>query len=115
MPTSATRWRAGEPSDGGASVSSGGVLTPHAEAGPEVELPDMARGRVVTRLARIREPDGDGVPPTSPSGLLALTVPSVLDDAGAAFGGGSVDAIGYASTSTAYALGADAEGAVLER
>jgi len=105
----------GWPAVTGDGVISIGVLTPHAEAGPEIELPDMARGRVITRVARIREPDGDGAPPTSPSGLLALTVPSVLDDAAAAFGGGSVDAIGYASTSTAYALGADAEAAVLER
>ena len=100
-------------------VISIGVLTPHAAAGPEAELPDMAPGRVVTRVARIDAPGGDalrpGEPPTSPSGLLALTVPSVLDDAAAAFGGGSVDAIGYASTSTGYALGADAEAAMLER
>src|SRR3954451_17586044 len=79
----------------------------------------MAPGRVVTRVARIEAPGGDaltpGEPPTSPSGLLALTVPSVLDDAVAIFGGGSVDAIGYASTSTGYAVGSDAEEAMLER
>jgi maleate isomerase len=100
-------------------VLSIGVLTPHAAAGPEVELPDMAPGRVVTRVARIAAPGGDalaaGEPPTSPSGLLALTVPSVLDDAAATFGDGSVDVIGYASTSTGYALGSDAEAAMLER
>ena len=100
-------------------VISIGVLTPHAAAGPEVELPDMAPGRVVTRIARIEAPGGDaltpGEPPTSPSGLLALTVPSALDDAAAAFAGGSVDAIGYASTSTGYAIGPDAEAAMLER
>ena len=100
-------------------VISIGVLTPHAAAGPEVELPDMAPGRVVTRVARIVAPGGDastpGKPPTSPSGLLALTVPSALDDAAAIFGGGSVDAIGYALTSTGYALGSDAEAAMLER
>jgi maleate isomerase len=96
-------------------VISIGVLTPHAEAGHEVELPDMARGRVVARVARVQESDGDGRPPTSPPGLLALTASSVLDDASAAFAGGSVDAIGYASTSTGYALGVDAEAAMLER
>jgi maleate isomerase len=98
-------------------VLSIGVLTPHAAAGAEVELPDMAPRRVVTRVARVEAPGGDphtpGEPPTSPSGLLALTVPSALDDAAATFGGGSVDAIGYASTSTGYALGSDAEAVML--
>src|SRR3954466_14098958 len=79
----------------------------------------MAPGRVVTRVARIEAPGGDalaaGEPPTSPSGLLALTVPSALDDAAATFGDGSVDVIGYASTSTGYAIGFDAEAAMLER
>src|SRR3954464_12351017 len=74
----------------------------------------MAPGRVVTRVARIEASGGDaltpGEPPTSPSDLLALTVPSALDDAAATFGGGSVDAIGYASTSTGYVLGSDAGG-----
>src|SRR3954452_20889118 len=53
----------------------------------------MAPGRVVTRVARIEAPGGDALtprePPTSPSDLLALTVPSALDDAAATFGGGS--------------------------
>jgi maleate isomerase len=96
-----------------------GVLTPHAAAGPEIELPDMAPGRVATLVSRIRAPDsggsGPGTPPTTPSGLRALTEPAVLDGAAAPFAGGSVDVIGYASTSTGYALGFDAEVALLER
>jgi maleate isomerase len=44
-----------------------------------------------------------------------LTDPSVLDEAAAAFGGGSVDAIGYASTSTGYAIGFEAEAVMVER
>src|SRR3954465_8721173 len=78
----------------------------------------MAPRRVVTRVARGGAPGGapltPGEPPTSPSGLLALTVPSALDDAAATFRGASVDAIGYASTTTGYALGADAEAAMLQ-
>ena len=96
-----------------------GLLTPHAAPGPEVELPAMAPGRVVTRVSRILPPGADpsapGPAPTSPSGLLALAVPSALDEAAAAFAGGSVDVLGYASTSTGYALGFDAENAMLER
>jgi maleate isomerase len=96
-----------------------GVLTPHAAPGPEVELPDMAPGQVVTRVSRILPPGTDTsappAPPTSPSGLRALTAPSVLDEAAAAFATGSVDVIGYASTSTGYALGFEAETTLVER
>jgi maleate isomerase len=96
-----------------------GVLTPHAEAGPETELSLMAPGEVFTQLSRIPRSDrnlaGPGTPPTSPSGLRALTDPSTLDTAAAAFPGGSVDALGYASTSTGYAIGFDAEAALVER
>jgi maleate isomerase len=79
----------------------------------------MAPGQVVTRLSRIPAPGADvsapGTPPTSPSGLRELTAPSVLDQAAEAFGDGSVDVIGYASTSTGYAIGFDAEAAMVAR
>ena len=96
-----------------------GVLTPHAAVGPADELDAMAPGTVVTRVARILAPGADvsvpGTPPTTPDGLRALTAPAVLDAAAGVFARGSVDVIGYASTSTGYALGFDAEGAMLER
>ncbi len=96
-----------------------GVLTPHAAAGPEAELPDMAPGQVAARVSRIPAPGASvgapGTPPTSPSGLRSLTQPSALDEATAAFVAGSVDVIGYASTSTGYAIGFDAETTMLER
>ena len=96
-----------------------GVLTPHAAAGPADELPEMAPGHVVTRVRRILAPGADPSapepPPTSPSSLRALTAPSVLDEAVAALTGGPVDVIGYASTTSAYAIGCDAEAAMLER
>lgn len=101
------------------SVLTIGVLTPHAAAGPEVELPTMAPGRIVTHVSRIMAPGADasvpGEPPTSPLGLRTWTAPSLLDEAAAAFAGGSVDVIGYASTSTGYALGPEAEATMLER
>jgi maleate isomerase len=78
----------------------------------------MAPGRVVTQVSRIPAPGAGvaepGSPPTSPSGLRALTAPSALDPAVAAFAPGSVDAIGYASTSTGYAIGFDAETEMLD-
>jgi maleate isomerase len=96
-----------------------GVLTPHAAAGPGTELPDMAPGQVTTQVSRIPAPGADasapGMPPTSPSGLRALTAPSALDAAATAFAGAPVDVIGYASTSTGYAIGFDAEAAMVER
>jgi maleate isomerase len=100
-------------------VLSVGVLTPHAAGGPAAELSDMAPGRVVTRVSRILAPGAEGsapgTPPTSPSGLRALTSPSVLDQAVAHLVAGSLDVIGYASTSTGYAIGAETEAAMLER
>ena len=95
-----------------------GVLTPHAAAGPEAEFPDLAPGRVVTQVSRIPAPGASvaepGTPPTSSSGLRALTAPSALEAAVAAFAPGSVDVIGYASTSTGYAIGFDAETDLLD-
>jgi maleate isomerase len=100
-------------------VVSIGVLTPHAAPGPEVELPDMAPGQVVVRVSRIPAPgataSAPGTPPTSSSGLRELTVPAALDNAVAAFAVGSVDVIGYASTSTGYAVGFDAESTMVDR
>jgi maleate isomerase len=96
-----------------------GVLTPHAARGPADELGRMAPGQVITRVARILAPRADvsapGTPPTTPSGLRALTAPAVLDAAAGVLTRGSVDVIGYASTSTGYAIGFDAEATMLQR
>jgi maleate isomerase len=96
-----------------------GVLTPHAAPGPEAEFPEMAPGQVETRLARISAPgsaaSGEAAPPTSPSGLRALAAPAALDAAAAAFEAGSVQVIAHASTTTAYAIGFDAETEMVHR
>jgi maleate isomerase len=88
-----------------------GVLTPHAAAGPEAEFAAMAPGRIVTRVARVSHADADA----AGGGLRALTTPPVLDDAAAALATGSIDAIGYASTSSAYAIGFADEAAMVSR
>jgi maleate isomerase len=79
----------------------------------------MAPGQVVARVSRIPAPGATvaapGTPPKAPSGLRALTAPSVLDNAAAAFARGSVDAIAHASTTTGYSLGFDAENSMVER
>jgi maleate isomerase len=73
-----------------------GVLTPHAAIGPEAEFPAMAPGRVVTCVVRV---PGD----------------ASLDAAVDMLGLGALDVIGYASTSSAYAIGFDAEAAVVSK
>ena len=79
----------------------------------------MAPGQVVAHVSRIRAPGDTGsvprTPPTSPAGLRALTGPSALNRAAAAFVDGSIDVIAYASTSTGYVIGFDAESAMLQR
>jgi maleate isomerase len=95
-----------------------GVLTPHAAIGPELEFPEMAPGQVVTCVARVASDTaaaGVGAPPTTLSGLRALTSPPFLDAAADMLGRCSVDVIGYASTSSAYAIGFDGEADVVSR
>jgi maleate isomerase len=94
------------------------VLTPHAALGPEAEFPTMAPGRVVTCVGRIwtdAAPVGAGAGPTTVAGLRALTAQPVLDAAAELLGRSSLDVIGYASSSSAYAIGVDAEAAVVSR
>jgi maleate isomerase len=90
-----------------------GVLTPHGAAGPEVEFSAMAPDRVTTRVMRISS-DATEAPPTTPSGLRALTEPPLLDEAADQLGRDS-DVIGYASTSSAYVIGFAAEEALVSR
>jgi maleate isomerase len=96
-----------------------GVLTPHAAVGPEAELPDMASGRVMAVVARVRPPgiaaDAVRTPPTAASALRSLTRGPALDRAAASIRNGSVDAVAHASTSSGYALGHRAEAELGER
>jgi maleate isomerase len=85
-----------------------GIITPHAAAGADVELADLAGDQVTTRVARIAGGEG-GEPPTSAAGLRALTRPELLDSAVSRIEPESLDALAYASTSTPYAIGAAAE------
>jgi maleate isomerase len=78
----------------------------------------MAPGRVVTCVARVSSDAasvGVGATPTTLSGLRTLAAPPFLDAAADMLGRSSVDVIGYASTSSAYAIGSDAEAAVVSR
>jgi maleate isomerase len=95
-----------------------GLLTPHAAVGPEAELPAMAPGRVATEVVRIpatAELAGPRIsPPATPAGLRALTEPPVIDDAARTLAD-LVDAVGYASTTSAYAVGSEREAELVSR
>jgi len=92
-----------------------GVLTPHAAVGPEEELPAMAPGRVVVNVVRIPALAGTRIgPPGTPAGLRALTQPHVLDEAARTLAD-PVDAVGYASTTSAYAVGFEREAEIVSR
>jgi maleate isomerase len=78
----------------------------------------MAPGRVVTCVARVSSDAaavGVGPAPPALSRLRRLTSPPFLDAAADMLGRCSVDVIGYASTSSAYAIGFDGEAAVVSR
>jgi maleate isomerase len=78
------------------------VLTPHATPGPENEFPAMAPGRLVVHVVRV---GGDDDPPIKPAVLRALTTPAVLGEAAERLRSDSIDAVAYASTTSAYAIG----------
>ena len=94
-----------------------GVLTPHEVPGPEVEFAVMTPGRLATRVVRITGVEGasDGGGPVSPAELGPLTTAPLLDRAAGQLVTGPVDVIGYASTTSAYTIGFDAERAMVSR
>ncbi len=89
-----------------------GVLTPHASPGPEEEFPAMATGCLATRVVHVGPP---GDPPTTPTVLRALTAAPVLDEAANVLLAEFIDAVAYASTTSAYVIGFDAELAMVSR
>jgi len=92
-----------------------GVLTPHAAAGPEAEFAAMAPGRLATSVTRVADADGSGGP-ASPAALRALTAAPFLNRAAEQLlTDHPVDVIGYASTTSAYVIGFDAEMAMVSR
>lgn len=93
-----------------------GVLTPHAAAGPEVEIPEMASATLDVVVARISgRGDATVTIPSAAGHLRALATPSSLRPAVALLRGASVDVIAYASTTSGYAIGHAAEVNLLRR
>ena len=84
-----------------------GVVTPHAAAGPEVELPAMTRGRVATVVSRTGSPpEAAQTPPrTAPPAQTQLRAATELDRAAVTFGGRTLAAVALASTTSGYVIG----------
>jgi maleate isomerase len=78
----------------------------------------MAGTHVRTKVSRTRNPissiSDDGAPPTSPEELRALATPAAINEAASALLPGSVDVLAFASTSSGYAIGYDAESTLVE-
>jgi maleate isomerase len=94
-----------------------GVLTPHEVPGPEVEFAVMAPGHLATRVVRITGAAGagGGGGPVSPADLGPLATAPLLDRAAGQLLTDPVDVIGYASTTSAYTIGFEAETAMVSR
>jgi maleate isomerase len=96
-----------------------GVLTPHAAPGPEEEFPAMAPGHLDMRVVRVSndavEIGAESRPPTTPPGLRDLAAAPVLDNAARSLAAEAVDAVAYASTTSAYVLGFEEETALVSR
>jgi maleate isomerase len=96
-----------------------GVLTPHADVGPESEMRAMAPPNVGIHAARVRfgaMAAGGVMDPTIPlAPVRAFAEPPYVDDAVELLAAAPVHAIGFGFTSSAYVLGAAAEDDMLER
>ena len=105
--------------DGWDAVARIGVLTPHADVGPESELQAMAPDDVVIHAARARfgaMAAGGAMDPTIPlAPVRAFANPPYVDEAVELLAAAPVSAIGYAFTSSAYVIGADGEASMVSR
>jgi maleate isomerase len=93
-----------------------GVLSPHAAPGPDVEMPDMALGRVRVEISRTWNASSRTsrhAGPTSPSELRTQAGSAALDEAAARLP--AVDVLALASTSSGYVLGHVEECALVKR
>ncbi|MEU3499853.1 maleate cis-trans isomerase [Streptomyces hundungensis] len=96
-----------------------GVLTPHADVGPESELRAMAPADVGLHAARVpfgAMRSGGGMDETIPlAPVRAFAEPPYVDEAAERLAAAPLNAMGFAFTSSAYVIGAAAEEAMLDR
>lgn len=96
-----------------------GLLTPHADVGPESELHAMAPPRVTIHAARVRfgaMGAGGGMDPTIPlAPVRGFAEPPEVDDAAELLAAAPLDAIAFGFTSSAYVIGAAGEAEMIAR
>ena len=105
--------------DGWNATTRLGVLTAHAGVGAESELQAMAPGEVMIHASRVHfgaMAGGGEMDPTIPlAAVRAFAEPPFVDDATELLAAAPLDAIGYGFSSSAYAIGADGEEAMVAR
>ena len=115
MSAQETRWKR----DGWEATVRIGVLTPHADVGPESELQAMAPPGVAIHATRV--PFGamaaEGVmDPTIPlAPVRAFAEPPQVDDAAELLAAAPLHAIVYGFTSSAYVIGVEGEAEMIAR
>lgn len=96
-----------------------GLLTPHADVGPESELQAMAPPGVTIHTARVpfgAMAAGGGMDPTIPlAPVREFAEPPHVDDAAELLAAAPLDAIAFGFTSSAYVIGAAAEAEMIAR
>ena len=75
----------------------------------------MGSGRIAPRVAHVAGRTGGANDPTSSSDLRIRTTPACLEPAAEKLRADPIDMIGYASTTSAYVIGFDAELAMVSR
>ena len=115
MSAQETRWKR----DGWEASVRIGVLTPHADVGPESELQAMAPPGVAIHATRVpfgAMSAGGVMDPTIPlAPVRAFAEPPHLDDAAELLAGAPLDAIVYGFTSSAYVIGEEGEAEMIAR
>jgi maleate isomerase len=96
-----------------------GVLTPHADVGPESELQAMAPSGVAIHATRVpfgAITAGGTMDPTIPlAPVRAFAEPPHLDNAAELLAAAPLDAIAYGFTSSAYVIGVEGEAEMIAR
>ena len=115
MSAQETRWK---PDGWEASVRIG-VLTPHADVGPESEMNAMAPPDVAIHATRVpfgAMAAGGVMDPTIPlAPVKAFAEPPHVDDAAELLAAAPLDAIAYGFTSSAYVIGEEGEAEMIAR
>ena len=115
MSAQETRWKR----DGWEASVRIGVLTPHADVGPESELKAMAPPSVAIYATRVpfgAMAAGGVMDPTIPlAPVRAFAEPPHLDDAADLLAAAPLDAIAYGFTSSAYVIGMEGEEEMIAR